>query len=150
MNCTNRSQVDQPLGDGATITALGYEIVLRRRAVGTLELPTGRLVACDPLDHPDTEPFAYKVTPGSYPVKLVVDGAADRQHVRQEPFGTVARDQIGGERLDPMRLSDFSLTTREGRQIPLDQIGRSEIRAMTSASQACGSTPFNLQVSIRV
>ncbi len=34
----------------------------------------------------------------------------------------------GEERLDPARLTDFSLTSRDGRQIPLDQIGRSEIR----------------------
>lgn len=34
----------------------------------------------------------------------------------------------GGERLDPARLADFSLMSRDGRQIPLDQIGHSEIR----------------------
>ena len=34
----------------------------------------------------------------------------------------------GGERLDPTRLADFSLMSRDGRQIPLDQIGHSEVR----------------------
>ncbi|WP_062225581.1 efflux RND transporter permease subunit [Aureimonas frigidaquae] len=33
----------------------------------------------------------------------------------------------GEERLDPARLKDFSLTSRDGRLIPLDQIGRTEI-----------------------
>src|SRR6184192_3707311 len=39
----------------------------------------------------------------------------------------VARS-AGGERLDPMRLADFSLMSRDGRPVPLDQIGHSEIR----------------------
>jgi multidrug efflux pump subunit AcrB len=39
----------------------------------------------------------------------------------------VARS-AGAERLDPTRLADFSLMSRDGRQIPLDQIGHSKIR----------------------
>ena len=39
----------------------------------------------------------------------------------------VARS-AGDERLDPTRLKDFSLTSRDGRLIPLDQIGRTEVR----------------------
>jgi len=39
----------------------------------------------------------------------------------------VARS-AGGERLDPARLADFSLISRDGRAIPLDQIGQAEIR----------------------
>ena len=38
----------------------------------------------------------------------------------------VARS-AGAERLDPARLADFSLMSRDGRQIPLDQIGHSEV-----------------------
>jgi multidrug efflux pump subunit AcrB len=48
-----------------------------------------------------------------------------REDIRNVPV--VARS-AGEERLDPARLADFSLTTRDGRQIPLDQIGHSEIR----------------------
>jgi multidrug efflux pump subunit AcrB len=48
-----------------------------------------------------------------------------REDIRNVPV--VARS-AGGERLDPTRLADFSLTSRDGRQVPLDQIGRSEIR----------------------
>jgi multidrug efflux pump subunit AcrB len=41
--------------------------------------------------------------------------------------GVVARS--GGERrLDPARLGDFSLISRDGRRIPLDQIGHAEVR----------------------
>ncbi|MGV0761096.1 efflux RND transporter permease subunit [Tistrella mobilis] len=48
-----------------------------------------------------------------------------REDIRN--VAVVARS-AGGERLDPTRLADFSLTSRDGRQIPLDQIGHAEIR----------------------
>src|SRR4029077_4300072 len=48
-----------------------------------------------------------------------------REDIRNVPI--VARS-AGAERLDPARLADFSLTSRDGRPIPLDQIGHSEIR----------------------
>jgi multidrug efflux pump subunit AcrB len=48
-----------------------------------------------------------------------------REDIRNVPV--VARS-AGAERLDPARLADFSLMSRDGRSIPLDQIGHSEIR----------------------
>ncbi|MGY4256734.1 multidrug efflux pump subunit AcrB [Bradyrhizobium sp. USDA 4516] len=48
-----------------------------------------------------------------------------REDIRNVPI--VARS-AGGERLDPARLADFSLMSRDGRSIPLDQVGHSEIR----------------------
>ncbi|MER9336949.1 efflux RND transporter permease subunit [Mesorhizobium sp. M0293] len=48
-----------------------------------------------------------------------------REDIRNVPI--VARS-AGAERLDPARLADFSLMSRDGRQIPLDQIGHSEVR----------------------
>jgi multidrug efflux pump subunit AcrB len=48
-----------------------------------------------------------------------------RENIRNVPV--VARS-AGENRLDPARLVDFSLMSRDGRQVPLDQIGRSEIR----------------------
>ncbi len=48
-----------------------------------------------------------------------------REDIRNVPI--VARS-AGGERLDPSRLADFSLMSRDGRQIPLDQIGHAEVR----------------------
>jgi multidrug efflux pump subunit AcrB len=48
-----------------------------------------------------------------------------REDIRDVPI--VARS-AGGERLDPTRLANFSLTSRDGRPIPLDQIGHSEVR----------------------
>lgn len=49
-----------------------------------------------------------------------------REDIRNVPV--VARS-AGGERLDPARLADFSLMSREGSPIPLDQIGHSEFLA---------------------
>ncbi|EGL62335.1 cation efflux system protein [Agrobacterium sp. ATCC 31749] len=48
-----------------------------------------------------------------------------RENIRNVPV--VARS-AGENRLDPSRLSDFSLMSRSGRPVPLDQIGHSEIR----------------------
>lgn len=48
-----------------------------------------------------------------------------REDIRNVPV--VARS-AGDNRLDPARLADFSLSSRDGRRIPLDQIGHSEIR----------------------
>lgn len=47
-----------------------------------------------------------------------------RENIRNVP---VMARSAGAERLDPTRLADFSLMSRNGRQIPLDQIGHSEI-----------------------
>ncbi|CUX06943.1 putative AcrA family cation efflux system protein precursor [Agrobacterium fabacearum S56] len=48
-----------------------------------------------------------------------------RDNIRNVPV--VARS-AGENRLDPSRLADFSLMSRDGRQVPLDQLGHSEIR----------------------
>ncbi|MFB6264595.1 MAG: DUF4241 domain-containing protein [Bradymonadaceae bacterium] len=56
--------------DGETIPELGYDVVIRRRHLGRLHMPTGSLVACDPLDRLETEPFATRFEPGDYPVVL--------------------------------------------------------------------------------
>ena len=56
-----------------------------------------------------------------------------REDIRNVPI--VARS-AGGERLDPTRLADFSLMSRDGRPIPLDQIGHSEVRVEEPDPQA--------------
>lgn len=48
-----------------------------------------------------------------------------RENIRNVPV--IARS-AGGNRLDPERLADFSLMSRSGRQVPLDQVGRYQIR----------------------
>ncbi len=48
-----------------------------------------------------------------------------REDIRNVPI--VARS-AGANRLDPSKLSDFSLMSRAGKPVPLDQIGHSEVR----------------------
>jgi uncharacterized protein DUF4241 len=42
------------------------------KRVASLYLPTGKIVACDPLVNPDTEPFTREVPVGTYPVDASV------------------------------------------------------------------------------
>jgi len=56
--------------DGETVTGLGYDIVIRRRHLGELHMPTGELVACDPFNGLETEPFDTALVPGAYSVVL--------------------------------------------------------------------------------
>lgn len=58
--------------EGDLLQAVGFEIVLERRRVPDLQLPTGRLVTCDPLDAPETEPFAVTVPRGTFAVYAIV------------------------------------------------------------------------------
>src|SRR5262249_39494863 len=62
-----------------------------------------------------------------------------REDIRNVPI--VARS-AGGERLDPTRLADFSLMSRDGRQIPLDQIGHSEIHLEEPILKRRARTPL--------
>lgn len=67
--------------DGDTVTALGYDIVMRRRNAGMLELPSGELVACDPLTFLETEPFNFQIEPGQYPVLLFIAELRDESRL---------------------------------------------------------------------
>ena len=58
--------------EGDLLQAAGFEIILERRRVPDLHLPTGRLVACDPLVAPETEPFSIAVPRGTFPVHAIV------------------------------------------------------------------------------
>jgi hypothetical protein len=55
------------------------EFHVERRPVGRMIVPTGRLVACDPLVFPETRPFRKRVPPGKYPVVLSI------AHIRPRP-----------------------------------------------------------------
>lgn len=60
------------LEDGEVLMAMGYDIIVRRRTVGPLQLSTGALVACDLIEHPETESFDLQISPGQYPVRLII------------------------------------------------------------------------------
>jgi hypothetical protein len=48
------------------------EFRVERREIGQLVVPTGRIVACDPLVFPETRPFRKRVPAGRYPVILSI------------------------------------------------------------------------------
>ncbi len=58
--------------DGREIATEIGRVTLRLRDAGELTLTTGRVVACDPLTEPESEPLARAVAPGRYPVVLSV------------------------------------------------------------------------------
>ena len=47
-------------------------LTLRHLEVGRLRLASGLVVVCDPLADPDVLPYARRVTPGEYPVRLAL------------------------------------------------------------------------------
>lgn len=59
---------------------------LLHKSVGDLFLPTGHLVACDPLVCPEAEPFAISLPPGAYPVVLSI---ADMGKDQRVAFATI-------------------------------------------------------------
>lgn len=69
------------LGDGEIIDGLGFDIVIHRRSIGELLLPSGRLVACDPISALDSEPFELAIKPGAYPAHLIIAELRDEKSV---------------------------------------------------------------------
>jgi hypothetical protein len=54
---------------------------LECRVIGDLNLPSGRIVACDPMVEPDLPPFAETVPPGRWPVGVTIAHAQDDQRI---------------------------------------------------------------------
>jgi multidrug efflux pump subunit AcrB len=90
----------------------------------TLRVPTVRYV----LDQDRLRLIGLSPTDAAQQLQFLLSGVTVTQ-VREDirTVDVVARSS-GPERLDPARLADFSLTSADGRAIPLDQIGRAEVR----------------------
>ncbi|WP_374979883.1 DUF4241 domain-containing protein [Pseudomonas solani] len=76
---------DQPLFDAAftegyQVQVEGQDYRLHTQAIGELELPTGQLVACDPLVSCDG-PFTQAVPKGRYPLQLAIARIGDDERV---------------------------------------------------------------------
>ena len=72
--------------DGVVTTRAGARLSVRPRRVGEIDLPSGRIVACDPftLDREPKRAFATTVAPGRYGVVLSLATRGD------EPFKVAA------------------------------------------------------------
>lgn len=84
--------------DGETVTALGYDIVIRRRNVGKLAVPTGELVACDPLHYLETEPFAVDLEPGYHPLILIIAELRDENRIAYAMLETKRSEAVRWEK----------------------------------------------------
>lgn len=84
--------------DGDTVTALGYDIVIRRRNVGLLDFPSGELIACDPLKYLETEPFDVELKPGKYPVVLFIAELRDESRVAYATLEVSNKDAVRWQR----------------------------------------------------
>ena len=59
--------------DGAPLLqGLGFEIAIERRRIADLNIQSGHLIACDPFDSPETEPFDFVLPAGGYPISVVL------------------------------------------------------------------------------
>ena len=90
----------------------------------TQRMPTVRYI----LDQDRLRLIGLSSTEAAQQLQFLLSGVTITQ-VREDirTVDVVARSS-GPERLDPARLADFSLTSADGRAIPLDQIGRAEVR----------------------
>lgn len=61
------------------VQARGFEIELERKRLSELVVTSGRLIACDLLAAPESEPFEIEVRPGRYPVFAML------AHMRDTP-----------------------------------------------------------------
>ena len=93
------------LGDGAGMTEVD---------LGMLDLPSGRLVAADPLGN-DAVPFAQTVAPGRYPVILHVVRDAEGEEI-------VAFAEVRLNDAQPARY-EMALTGEEDTSEPLEEDG---------------------------
>jgi hypothetical protein len=73
LSCNPRTSSEQ------AVNSIAYDLSpildtakLQEVFIGNLSLPTGMIVASDPFLSWDVKPFRVKVTPGSYPVKLLI------------------------------------------------------------------------------
>jgi len=87
--------------DGETVAALGYDIVIERRNLGRLHMPTGELVACDPLNAIETEPFDTVLEPGGYQAVLFA------AQLRDETLAAYAMLKVGDD--PPIRWESASV-----------------------------------------
>lgn len=113
---------------------LGSATLVHRR-VGELNLPSGRIVACDPLVCPDTEPFKLSFPVGNFPVVLSVAKIGDDQrvafsavHFRTTAPVTWKMLTVGNQDVSKLKEGDFfGYGVDSGTGCFMDQIAGKEL-----------------------
>jgi hypothetical protein len=67
------------------------------KEIGKLKISTGKLVACDPLVCPDSEPFTFDIPVGDYPVTLAIAQIKDDQRVAYAKLNITAQTVVKWE-----------------------------------------------------
>lgn len=104
----------QSLKSGSMTALLGDGAVMAEQELGMLDLPSGRLVAADPLGE-EAAPFARTVTPGRYPVILHVVRDSEGEEV-------IAFAELRLNSALPVRY-EMALTGEEDTSEPLEEDG---------------------------
>ena len=104
----------QALKSGTMASMLGDGTGMTEVDLGMLDLPSGRLVAADPLGN-DAVPFAQTVAPGRYPVILHVVRDAEGEEI-------VAFAEVRLNDAQPARY-EMALTGEEDTSEPLEEDG---------------------------
>src|ERR1041384_4597364 len=69
---------------------------IERLNIGTLNVPSGQIVVCDPLVVPDSPPLTKVVKPGKYPVSIYVaktESSGDRYAIAKLEFSSKRADK---------------------------------------------------------
>jgi hypothetical protein len=108
---TNRKpEFEQFLFRGAQVASVGMDQVeLEKRSLGTVDVPDGRVYACDPLVPMDSNPLTQRLVPGQYEVILFV--AVGRQHGTDTKMECNAAAALLCSRENP---EHWALAAREG------------------------------------
>lgn len=77
--------------DGAIIAGEA----ITEHAVGDINFPTGRIIACDPSDHMNASPYTQTFKPGSYPLSLYSTGKFQTNVLAKLTFSNIPADKWG-------------------------------------------------------
>lgn len=71
------SHINQAFKNGVALKSGSVSLVMNQCEIGEILLPSGRVVACDPIHLYDLQPFAQALAAGSYPIVLSVAQARE-------------------------------------------------------------------------
>jgi hypothetical protein len=71
------SRINQAFKNGEALKSGPVDLVMRQCEIGEILLPSGRVVACDPIHLYDLRPFAGETAPGRYPVVISIAEARE-------------------------------------------------------------------------
>jgi hypothetical protein len=109
---------DVLLADGAQLHTHGQHIKISRHGAGRVVLPTGAVVACDPLAFPETAPFATAIKPGEYPVVAWVADVTGEHGGDLERCNAALQLVVTDEAVATWELADEPVISPEGEARP--------------------------------